>query len=102
MAALLKAELDPSQQDTAKQHPRGTKVVLCGPSTMADDVRCIVAGLARNGSVVSLIVEDFRWSPARIQKLCHSVRFEILIMEIFANDLHKTRSLDTFSHTVDR
>lgn len=41
---------------------RGTTVVVCGPAGMADDVRCIVAALSRQPSVlVRLVVESFSW-----------------------------------------
>ena len=39
----------------------GTTVVACGPAGMADEVRCVVAGLARHGVVARLIVESFAW-----------------------------------------
>ncbi|KAM5354215.1 hypothetical protein ACJ41O_000865 [Fusarium nematophilum] len=39
----------------------GTTVVVCGPEGMADEVRCIVAGLGRNGAVVRLVEESFMW-----------------------------------------
>ncbi|KAK3324330.1 putative ferric-chelate reductase [Cercophora scortea] len=39
----------------------GTTVAVCGPPGMADEVRCIVAGLGRNGAVVRLVEESFSW-----------------------------------------
>ena len=39
----------------------GTTVVVCGPSGMADEVRCIVSGMARHGARVQLAVEAFGW-----------------------------------------
>lgn len=40
---------------------KGTTVVVCGPESMADEVRCIVAGLGRNGAIVRLFEESFIW-----------------------------------------
>ncbi len=44
----------------------GTTVVVCGPPSMADEVRCVVSALSRhNGSqgtrLVKLVVESFSW-----------------------------------------
>lgn len=39
----------------------GTTVVVCGPESMADEVRCIVSGLGRHGAVVRLVEESFTW-----------------------------------------
>ncbi|KAK3688053.1 putative ferric-chelate reductase [Podospora appendiculata] len=38
-----------------------TTVAVCGPPGMADEVRCIVAGLGRNGAVVRLVEESYSW-----------------------------------------
>lgn len=40
---------------------KGTRVIMCGPEGMADEVRVIVAGLGRSGAVVKLIEESFVW-----------------------------------------
>lgn len=40
---------------------KGTTVVVCGPESMADEVRCIVAGLGRHGAVVRFFEESFVW-----------------------------------------
>ncbi|PHH92859.1 hypothetical protein CDD83_4281 [Cordyceps sp. RAO-2017] len=58
LRSLLKADL--------RSQNGGTVVVVCGSSSMADSVRCIVSGLARhqgeNGPVlVKLVVESFAW-----------------------------------------
>ncbi|KAF7544888.1 hypothetical protein G7Z17_g9603 [Cylindrodendrum hubeiense] len=39
----------------------GTTVVVCGPASMADEVRCVVAGLGRHGATVRLVEESFMW-----------------------------------------
>ncbi|KAH6889204.1 ferric reductase transmembrane component 4 [Thelonectria olida] len=39
----------------------GTTVVVCGPESMADEVRCIVSGLGRHGATVRLVEESFMW-----------------------------------------
>ncbi|KAH7163538.1 ferric reductase transmembrane component 4 [Dactylonectria estremocensis] len=39
----------------------GTTVVVCGPASMADEVRCIVTGLGRHGATVRLVEESFMW-----------------------------------------
>lgn len=39
----------------------GTTVVVCGPTSMADEVRCIVAGLGRHGATVRFVEESFMW-----------------------------------------
>ncbi|KAH7022358.1 ferric reductase transmembrane component 4 [Ilyonectria destructans] len=39
----------------------GTTVVVCGPASMADEVRCILAGLGRHGATVRFVEESFMW-----------------------------------------
>ena len=39
----------------------GTTVVVCGPESMADDVRNTVSGLGRGGAVVRFVESSFSW-----------------------------------------
>ncbi|KAJ6783149.1 hypothetical protein PWT90_01447 [Aphanocladium album] len=52
--------------DELRNQKGGTVIVVCGPSGMVDDVRCIVSALGRhneNGkaAVVKLMIESFTW-----------------------------------------
>lgn len=61
LRALLEEELSISEKNPLDRFQKGTTVVVCGPPAMADDVRCVVTGLARKGVLVRLIVESFSW-----------------------------------------
>lgn len=52
---LLEAEL------AGNKASMGTTVFVCGPPGMADEVRNVVSGLARHGTVVRYVEEAFAW-----------------------------------------